>query len=319
VGEQDTTFLTATVTANDGVTTPQGVVQFSAGTTSLGSITLIGSAGIATATLVVQGDQLPSGTATVTATYDGSSTSAPVTSSVTLNVRAIGSSSNGTPVIPSNGLTDAASFQQKYSPGMIMSVFGATLSPAGIAESASSVPLPVTMAGVAATVNGVEAPLYYVSPTQLNIQVPWQTAVNAPATLTIDNNGQLASQTFYVAAASPGIFTDQTHTIVPNGAAGRGQTTTLYLAGAGAMTPAIATGSAPATSTPLASLPAPPDTTVTVGGVQASTSFIGIPYGLAGVTQINFQIPSGVPTGAQPVVVTVNGISSATAYVKVTN
>lgn len=318
VGEQDTTFLTATATANDGVTTPQGVVSFSAGTTSLGSPALVGSAGISTATLVVQGNQLPFGSTTVTATYNGSSTSAPITSSVTLNVRAVGPSS-GQPVIPSNGLTDGASFLPKYSPGMIMSVFGASLSPSGTAESAGSVPLPVTMQGVAATVNGVEAPLYYVSPTQLNIQVPSQTAVNSPATLTIDNNGQVASQTFYVAAASPGIFTDQSHTIVPNGSAAHGQTTTLYLAGAGAMTPPIATGSAPVTSTPLASLPAPLNTTVTVGGVQASTSFVGIPYGLVGVVQINFQIPSRIPTGPQPVVVNVNGVASSTAYVNVVN
>jgi uncharacterized protein (TIGR03437 family) len=200
---------------------------------------------------------------------------------------------------------------------MIMSVFGAALSLAGTAESAGSVPLPVTMAGVAATVNGVEAPLYYVSPTQLNIQVPWQTA-EGPAMLTVNNNGQLASQSFNVTPVSPGIFTDQNRNIVCGCSAAQGQITTLYLAGAGAVTPAIATGSAPAASTPLNSLPAPQDTTITVAGVQAATSFIGIPYGLVGVTQINFQVPSGM-TGRQPVVVSVNGVSSATAYVNVTN
>jgi uncharacterized protein (TIGR03437 family) len=316
LGPQDTAYVTATAVANDGITTPQGLVAFSAGTTSLGAITLVGSAGISTATLVVQGNQLPLGSVTVTATYDGSSSSAPVTSSVVLS-RAISSSSNGTPAI--SGLTDGAAFQQKYSPGMIMAVFGATLSPSNTAESASSVPLPLSMAGVAATVNGVAAPLYYVSPTQLNIQVPYQTAVNSPATLTIDNNGQIASRTFETGPASPGIFTDPTSTIVPNGTAAPGQTTTLYMTGAGAVTPTIATGSAPALSTPLASLPAPQNTTVTVGGVTASTTFIGIPYSLVGVTQINFEVPSGIPAGRQPVIVNVNGVSSIAAYVNVTN
>ena len=315
VGAQNYAFLTATATANDGVTTPVGVVQFSAGNTSLGALTLVGSAGISTATLVLQGLELPAGSNTITATYDGSSTSAPVTSSVLLS-RAVSSSSNGGPVI--SGLTDAASFQQKYSPGMIMAVFGASLSPAGTAESASSLPLPVTMAGVSATVNGVEAPLYYVSPTQLNIQVPWQTAANAPATLTVNNNGQIASQTFLTGLASPGIFTDQNQNVACGCSAAQGQITTLYLAGTGAVTPAIATGSAPASTTPLKLLPAPASTTVTVGGVQVGTPFIGIPYGLVGVTQINFQLPSGL-TGRQPVVVNVNGTASATAYVNVTN
>jgi uncharacterized protein (TIGR03437 family) len=319
MGQQDTAFLTATVTANDGVSTPVGLVSFSAGNGApLPPATLVGSAGVSTATLVVTGAELPTGTTTVTATYDGSSTSVAVTSSVTLNVRAIGSSSNGVPEIPANGLLDGASFLAKFSPGMIMSVFGATLSPAGTAESASSVPLPVTMAGVAATVNGVEAPLYYVSPTQLNIQVPWQTA-GGPATVTVNNNGKVASQSFNVTSASPGIFTDQNKNIVPNNTAAHGQITTLYLAGAGAVTPAIATGSAPVTSTPLTSLPAPQDTTITVAGVEAATSFIGIPYALVGVTQINFQIPGGIPTGLQPVVVKVGGIASAAAFVNITN
>jgi uncharacterized protein (TIGR03437 family) len=203
---------------------------------------------------------------------------------------------------------------------MIMSVWGASLASPGTAESAASVPLPVTIAGVSATVNGVAAPLYYVSPTQLNIQVPYQTAVGVPVTLAIDNNGQVTTRTLELAAASPGIFTDTTSTIVCGGCSAiRGQTTTLYMAGAGAVTPAIATGSAPASSTPLSSLPAPANTTLTVDGVRATTSFIGIPYFLAGVVQINFEIPSGTPVGAQPVVVTVNGIFSVAAILNVTN
>jgi adhesin/invasin len=219
-----------------------------------------------------------------------------------------------------SGLTDGASFQQKYSPGMIMAVFGASLSPAGTAESASGVPLPVTIAGVSATVNGVEAPLYYASPTQLNIQVPWQTAANSPTTLTINNNGQITSQTFLTGSASPGIFTDQNQNIACLCSAAQGQITTLYLAGTGPVTPVIATGSAPASSTPLGSLPAPQNTTVLVGNgkVPATIQFIGIPYGLVGVTQINFQVPSGM-TGRQPVIVNVNGVLSAAAYVNVTN
>jgi uncharacterized protein (TIGR03437 family) len=321
-GLNDFVSLTATATANDGMTTPQGVVQFSAGPVSLGPVTLVGSAGISTATLLITGSQLPVGATTVTASYEGSSSSAPVTSSVPLS-RAVSSSSNGTPGI--SGLTDGASFQQKYSPGMIMSVFGNTLSPAGTAQSAGNVPLPVTMAGVAATVNGIAAPLYYVSPTQLNIQLPWQLAVNAPATLVINNNGQQAiAAPFSVVSASPGIFTDQTKTIVPNVTVTPGQTTTLYMAGAGAVTPAIATGSAPSSNTPLNELPAPQGITVTVNGVPASTTcsaycFVGIPPSLVGVTQINFQVPSRIPAGLRPVVVTVNGVASAPAYLNVTN
>jgi uncharacterized protein (TIGR03437 family) len=321
----DSAILTATVTSNDGVTTPVGVVQFTAGTTSLGAITLVGSAGAATASVVVTYGELPSGSATVTASYAGGSTTAPIMQSVSL-ARAVNSSSNGTPVI--NGLADGASFKQTYSAGMILSVFGSTLSP--FTQSAGSLPLPVAMTtagvGVAVTVNGVAAPLYYVSPTQLNIQVPWQTAAGA-AVLTVNNSGQQASfPPFNVTAASPGIFTDTTGRVVPYGSPAPGDTATLFLAGPGAVTPAVATGTAPAVGTPLSSLPVPANVVVTVRGVQASTTcsascFVGITPGLVGVVQINFQVPTGTPPGLQPVVVSMNGASSApnAAFLNVSN
>lgn len=230
----------------------------------------------------------------------------------------IPTSAPGAPIsILISGLVNGASFDQAYAPGMILSVFGWQLAPS--AGGASSVPLPLSMAGVAATVNGIAAPLYYISPSQLNLQIPYETAANVTATLQIDNNGQAASQSFPVAAAAPGVFTDDTGAIVPSGSAIRGQITTLYLTGAGSVTPAIPTGAAPAAGTPIANLPQPAQlTTMTVGGVGAPIEFIGVPAGLVGVTQINFQVPNGVGIGAQPVVVTVGGVSSASANLVIT-
>jgi uncharacterized protein (TIGR03437 family) len=216
-----------------------------------------------------------------------------------------------------SGLANAASFTQAYAPGMTLSVFGSQLAPS--MAGASSVPLPVSMAGVDAAVNGVAAPLFYVSPGQLNLQIPYETAVNGTATLQINNNGQATSQTFPVATAAPGVFTDQTGSIVPSGSAIRGQITTVFVTGAGSTTPPIPTGAAPAEGTPIANLPQPAQTTtVTVGDVPAPIDFIGVPPGLVGVTQINFQVPSAVGIGAQSVVVTVGGVSSAPANLNVT-
>ena len=216
-----------------------------------------------------------------------------------------------------SGLANAAAYTQAYSPGMALSVFGSQLAPSAMA--ASSVPLPVSLAGVSAAVNGVAAPLYYVSPGQLNIQIPYEAAENGMATLQINNNGQATSQTFPLATAAPGIFTDQTGAIVPNGSAVRGQITTLFVTGTGSTVPPIPTGAAPAAGTPTANLPQPAQTTtVIVGDVPAPIDFIGVPPGLVGVTQINFQVPSGVGIGMQSVVVTVGGISSASANLSVT-
>jgi uncharacterized protein (TIGR03437 family) len=197
-------------------------------------------------------------------------------------------------------------------------VFGSQLSP--VTQSASSVPLPLSTSGVAVLVNGIAAPLYYVSPSQLNVQIPYETTANSPAVVSVNNNGQVTTQTLQVAAAAPGIFTSSTGALVPTASAALGQEVAFYITGAGAVSPAIPDGAAPATSTALADLPKPVQaTTVTIGGADATIGFIGIPEGLVGVTQINVQIPNGIAAGAQPVVVTVDGVASAAATITITN
>ena len=90
------------------------------------------------------------------------------------------------------------------------------------------------------------------------------------------------------------------------------------MTGEGDVTPALHTGATPATGTAVAQLPQPRlPVAVTVGGVAASIQFLGIPPLLVGTTQINFAIPTNVPTGVQPVVVTSNGITSAPANITV--
>jgi uncharacterized protein (TIGR03437 family) len=299
-------YLMVTATATNG-TTPAGSVSFSIDGNLLGSAVLSGSAGAATATLVVNASQLPMGTGTITASYNNAS-SASVTVSVT------GSASGGAPAV--GGVANGASFRSSFAPGSILSVFGSQLAPT--AQSASAVPLPISALGVAVLVNGIAAPLYYVSPGQLNVQIPYQTAAGGTAQLSINNNGQVTTQSFPVAAVAPGIFTDPTGALVPAATAAPGQEIAFYITGAGAVSPAIATGAAPAASTPLANLPEPlQTTTVTIGGIRAAIDFIGIPSGLVGVTQINVQVPSGIAPGVQPVVVTVGGAASAPATVRI--
>jgi uncharacterized protein (TIGR03437 family) len=216
-----------------------------------------------------------------------------------------------------SGLLNGASYTQGFAPGMAVSVFGTQLAPS--AATAGSVPLTVSMVGVNAAVNGVAAPLYYVSSSQVNLQIPYETPANGTATLQIYNNAQAASVTFPVVAAAPGIFTDSTGAIIPNGSSSHGQVATLFLTGVGAVNPPIPTGAAPDPSTPIANLPAPAQTTImTVGGFGTPIDFIGIPPGLVGVTQINFEIPSGVGTGPQSVVVKVGGVASAPAQLNIT-
>ena len=77
----------------------------------------------------------------------------------------------------------------------------------------------------------------------------------ATAVLSVNNNGHVTTQSFQVAAAAPGIFTDSTGALVPTATAALGQEIAFYITGAGAVSPAIATGAAPAASTAIADLP----------------------------------------------------------------
>ncbi|HLK67114.1 MAG TPA: protease pro-enzyme activation domain-containing protein [Bryobacteraceae bacterium] len=308
----DSVVVTATISGGNGVT-PTGTVTFLAGNTTLGSSILSGSSGTAIATLSVSGAQLAVGSDTITAQYSGDSNFNSASSTVSVTVSAIASS--GPPSI--SGLTNGASFQKTYAPGMVMTVFGSQLSP--VTASAANVPLPTQLGGVQATVNGISAPLYYVSPGQLNIQVPYEATVNGNATLVVSNNGQTTSTTFRVAAAAPGIFVNTANAPVPNTTAARGQTVTLFVTGVGLVSPVVSTGAAPASGTPVASLPAPNQSvSLTVGGVNTPISFSGIPAGLVGVLQINYTVPSQLATGAQPVVVTVGGAASQSVTLTVT-
>jgi uncharacterized protein (TIGR03437 family) len=235
----------------------------------------------------------------------------------------IGASSN----INITNLGNGASFQQAFAPGMILTAFGNNLSnPPNTNLTSSTAPLPFTLGGVSASVNGVPAPLYgvyYYSATgynsQINLQIPYETPAGT-AILAINNNGQVATYSFNVSPANPGIFVAYpTGLIVPIESVAPGGEVLFFITGEGDVSPFVTTGSTPTgvalTQPPVPRLPL----TLTVGGVNITPQFVGIPNWSVGVTQINFQVPGNMPGGTQPVVVTVGGNASATAYLNVQN
>ena len=223
---------------------------------------------------------------------------------------------NGPENVTVSGVSNAASGQQAYAPGMVLSIYGTQL--ATLSQSAATIPLPPFLAGFEALINGVPAPLYYVSPGQVNVQIPYETRTGQ-ATLIAGTPYQNVTYTFQVSAAAPGIFTQADGSISPSGSGTRGQIVTMYITGEGQVRPSLATGATPSSRTPLAQLPKPQlPVAVTVGGVPATIQFMGIVNGLVGETQINFTIPNNVPVGVQPVVVTVGSASSPPANITVT-
>ena len=91
----------------------------------------------------------------------------------------------------------------------IAAAFGVALATA--TESAGSIPLPTALAGTTIKLKdgaGVErlAPLFFVSPTQVNYQIPPETALGA-ATLTVTGgDGRVSAGTVQVVAVAPGLF-----------------------------------------------------------------------------------------------------------------
>src|SRR5262249_41364329 len=75
------------------------------------------------------------------------------------------------PSFPATGVVNAAAVAAGLSPGELFSIYGVNLS-AGV-QAPALLPLPATMAAASIQIGGFAAPLVYVSPQQINAQVPW--------------------------------------------------------------------------------------------------------------------------------------------------
>ncbi len=215
------------------------------------------------------------------------------------------------------GVANPATHAPTASPGQLLEIYGS-----GIANTVRSLPLtgnalPQTADGVSATVNGYPANLLYISLNQVNIQIPYEIGAG-PAVVGINNNGLIAGFPIQVVPASPGIFNDGAGNVFPAVTVAPGGEAVLFFTGAGEVSPQIFSGFAPNPSDSISDLPVPLlPVSITVGGTPAFVEFVGVPVGLVGVAQLNFTVPASVTVGAQPVVVTVNGVASPPVMIQV--
>lgn len=226
-----------------------------------------------------------------------------------------------------NAVLDAASESAvPISAGKIVAIFGYGLGPAnGVIASPANGAFATQLSGTTVSVNGIPAPIYYTSATQVNAIVPYAVSGTAAAIMVSYNGGVSSSFSVSVAASSPGFFsyngsgTGQAAAInvvdgTLNTAANPvkiGGYISFYATGEGQTNPAGVDGKLAALPLPAPSLPV----TITVGGIPAVVQYYGGVYGVvAGLMQVNVQIPAGViPGGYVPVVLkvgtatTVNG------------
>jgi uncharacterized protein (TIGR03437 family) len=86
-----------------------------------------------------------------------------------------------------NGVVNAASFRSPVAPGELISIFGTNLATGQ--SQAQTVPLPTILLSTMVYIDGTAVPLTYVSPGQINAQVPYDIPVNSAASVLVQVDG----------------------------------------------------------------------------------------------------------------------------------
>ncbi len=196
---------------------------------------------------------------------------------------------------PPRGPMEAA-LPQAVSPGAALEIYGTnlTMGSAVAIESAWK----YRLAGTRVRVNGAAAPMYYASPTQINVQFPADLALGtlADVALTIGERHFPVGQA-PVVAATPVI-----RGIIPSPVFVQ-----IYATGLGELDAAIPEG-----------VPAPLDglvrtrqlPRVRMGGKEAEVQFSGLAPGWVALYQVNAILPAGLPSGDLTIELEVAGQTS---------
>jgi uncharacterized protein (TIGR03437 family) len=231
-----------------------------------------------------------------------------------------------TPTIVS--MVNAASYiDGAISPGEMVTIFGSGIGPATAAYATtdpSTGKLATTIGGVQVLFSGVAAPLIYASSTQVSAVVPYEMASFANPAVWIEYAGETSNtDQVTLAPTAAGLFAQNssgsgTGAILnqdnslngPGHPAAKGSIVQVYMTGEGQTNPQGVTGAITAATLP------PPQVTpqpmqliqVWIGGQQALWTYAGEAPGMvAGVMQLNVQIPANAPSGALTIQVSISG------------
>jgi uncharacterized protein (TIGR03437 family) len=255
-----------------------------------------------------------------------------VTSTVSVTAKAAGYSNvfsgaiRAQPTISAGGVVDAAAFKTPIAPGSYISIFGANLSEYTDSVTSALAPyaLPLTLDGVTVSFDvpsaklSVPGYLTYVSPGQVNLQVPWelqgQTSAQVKVTLYGYSYGNVV--TVPLADTAPAflensgiaVALDQNNAIVTAAnPVKRGQVVTLYMNGLGPVNGGPASGEF-ASSTVLTHTKVDP--AVTIGGQPATILFSGLAPTYPGLYQVNAIVPAGISAGTVPISLSIGGATT---------
>jgi len=230
------------------------------------------------------------------------------------------------PFVKSGAVVNGASYTAPVAPGSYVSIFGNNLSNV-TDENYSGLHLPLAMdqvtvsfdAAASGSLPAISVPghLVYVSPTQLNIQVPWelQGYSSAQMKVTLYEYGFGNVVTVPIANYAPAMFGTTVAAaekldgsiVSASNPAVRGNYIQLFCNALGPVSNQPASGDS-AVATPLSQTPA--QATVTIGGVNANVIFTGLAPGFPGLYQVNVQVPSNISAGSQQITVAIGGVTS---------
>ena len=226
------------------------------------------------------------------------------------------------PVAANEGSTaavlDSAGYGATMAPEGIATAFGTNLATATATAGAI---LPNALGGTSVYVNGVAAPLFFVSPGQVNFQVPENIVPGQAVVIVRNNNGVIARSLINVGNTGPGVFTrlangkgapaavasndnGQTYSILMSNADG-----TPVEIQAGNIAVFFGTGFRFLSNRPI---------TATAGGVNLATDMAGAQGSIIGLDQINLIIPESLRgKGEMDLVFTIDGKATNPVRIKV--
>jgi uncharacterized protein (TIGR03437 family) len=240
------------------------------------------------------------------------------------------------PALPIISFTNAVvpvwSGKTNFGSNMYVTIYGSNLSTVTQDWATSFVngKAPVSLGGVSVTVNGIPAFIQYVSPGQVNMNTPDDSAtgsVNIVLTNTVgvSNVGTATRATLSPTLLSVPTFSAGNKTYVvaqsadfstfigpPNLVQGvtfrnakPGETVIIFATGCGPTSPATQAGVLAAQNSPLAT-----SFQLKIGGVAANVPFAGLLAGTVGLYQLNVVIPN-TPPGDQPIELVVGSTPNA--------
>ena len=235
-------------------------------------------------------------------------------------------SASGPPAPAISRIASAANYAtDAVSPGEIVALFGANMGPTTLAPmQVNNGTVMNSISGTRVLFDGAAAPLIYTRQDQVSAVVPYGLAGKGSTQIQVTYNGAVSNtMTMPVQTAHPAIFTldssgigpgailnqDTSINSGPNGAP-RGTIVAIYATGGGATNPALADGAVTGSTLPYLTQ----NVSVTIGGIDARVTYAGgVPGAVAGLTQINAEVPAGVtPVAAVPVIVKIGNYTSST-------